>query len=449
MRYRMKKTMQPTYAMAVLGCKANQYDAEQVREVLEAAGLRPVPPREQPDLIVVHTCAVTAEAARKSRQALRRLQGRHPGAQAILTGCAGAVPGFQVPPGVAACIPPGPDWPLRLGRALAELPIPLRPAGIPTSADALTLSRFAGHARAFLKIQDGCNIGCSYCIVPALRGPPRDRPADTVVSEARDLAAAGHREIVVSGISVGLYGRSGSNGSLADLLRRLNEIPGIERLRLSSLHPEELTDGLLDVWASSPKMMPHLHLPFQSGSDRILQAMRRGYTAAQFLGAVDRARWKLEDPAITTDAIAGFPGESEEDFSRTIEVARQAGFSRMHVFPYSARPGTAAARLDGRVAFAAVKERARTLRDVAGDLALAFHRRFIGKTAQVLVEGWHPDGHVCEGHAERYFAVRFRGHGDLVGQIVSVRLMEASAEGLVAVMGGGSAVARASGPCLG
>ncbi|MBN1269938.1 MAG: MiaB/RimO family radical SAM methylthiotransferase, partial [Kiritimatiellae bacterium] len=294
--------------------------------------------------------------------------------------------------------------------------------------DELPIERFAGHTRAFLKIQDGCDIGCSYCIVPSLRKAPRDKDPDLILKEARALAASGHKEIVVSGVSVGLYGR-GRDVSLADVMRKLIGVPGIERLRLSSLHPADLGDTLCRVWPSSAKMMPHVHLPLQSGSDRILAAMRRGYTVAEFMGAVERARAALDEPAFTTDVIVGFPGETEEDFDHTLEVCRQVGFSRIHVFPYSVRPGTAAAELPGRVAADKVRERSRTLRKLGAELAQAFHEKFVGREVRVLVESCADDG-TCEGHAERYFTARFAGRPEFLRQVVPVRIVGAGAEGV-------------------
>jgi threonylcarbamoyladenosine tRNA methylthiotransferase MtaB len=306
-------------------------------------------------------------------------------------------------------------------------PVRTAPAS-PTDLDHLPVREFQGHARAFLKVQDGCDIGCSFCIVPRLRRKPRDKPIELVVEEARTLASNGHRELVVSGVSVGLYGKEDGGPNLAEVLRRIIALPDVERIRLSSLHPREVTEELLEAWASSPKMMPHVHLPLQAGSNRVLEAMRRNYSAEEFLAAVERARAALDDPAFNTDVIVGFPGETAEDFEETRRVSREAEFSRMHIFPYSVRPHTTAARLPDRVSSTEAKARARQLKEDAASLALAYARRFEGQTASVLAENFDPDTGRYDGYTERYIPVSFTGPPGLRGDVVKVRLTRAGTD---------------------
>ena len=396
----------PRYRVRVLGCKVNQYEAQQIRQVLAWRGYRPAAGGEQADVLVLHTCAVTDEAVRKSRQLLRRGRG---GGRLVVSGCAAAAGLIEEPGMDLALVPPGADWLERLAAA-----VPAR-AEAPGEMPGL-LASFDGHHRAFLKIQDGCDIGCSYCIVPHLRGPSRDKPMKEILAEARQLVAAGFRELVVTGISIGLYGKT-AGGSLAQVVRALQGVEGIARIRISSLHPGELKDDLLAVWAQSARMTPHVLLPLQSGSDRILSAMRRGYSRDEYRHAVRRVQEALEEPALNTDILVGFPGETEKDFRDTVDVCREAGFSRIHVFGYSPRPGTPAAE-QAPLPPEVVRERCEIVRELAAKQAAEFALRFVGTTASVLIEH-HDAGGRGHGYTERYLPVVVEGpappcHGQTV-----------------------------------
>jgi len=380
-----------TYKVHVLGCKVNQYDAQQLRCLAEAMGLHKAEEHQNADVLIVHTCGVTAKALRKSLQAVRKLYAAHNEPLLIVTGCGTAVSDFEAPAKAVCCIPPAPGWLRQVAATLRNAFPELIALDVPAHADEFPVKSFSHHARAFLKIQDGCDNACSYCIVPSLRGPSRDKKLEVILGEAQALARSGYREIVVSGVSVGLYGRRGGP-SLADVMQALVDLPETQRLRLSSLHPNELTPALLDVWAGSPKMMPHVHLPLQAGSDKILAQMNRGYTQVEFLAAIKRVRKALDRPAFTTDVIVGYPGESDADFIETLEVCRQAHFSRMHIFPYSPR-------------------------------------QFSGEPIQMLVERCH-DG-LCRGYSDHYIPVSFEGPESLQGEIVPVLAQELSAHGII------------------
>lgn len=406
-----------TFSVHVLGCKVNQYEAAQIASFLTELGLRPARGGAPPDVAVVHSCAVTAAAARESARWIHRL--RAAGARAVIaSGCAAAAGEAD------AAVRAGPGWAAELQRLLARY-APMPAAGAPQLDN--PLRRFGGHTRAFLKIQDGCDLGCSYCIVPSLRGPPRDKPLAIIVREARDLVAAGHIEIVLSGVSVGLWGR-GSGGRLSDVVRAVCRTEGLGRLRLSSLHPAELSDDLLAAMAEHPAVAPHVHLPLQSGSDRILAAMRRGYDRAAFLAAVAAARRRLDRPSFTTDVIAGFPGETEADFSATLATCQEVGFARLHIFPYSARPDTPAAAMPGAVPAAAVQDRCRRLREAARVWETATREAWVGETVEVLGEQ-HEDGCIS-GYSERYLPARFEGSADRLGRLTRLRIESADARGL-------------------
>jgi threonylcarbamoyladenosine tRNA methylthiotransferase MtaB len=362
---------------------------------------------------------------RKSLQTVRRMAAQYPEALVIMTGCGTALPDFVPPlPGMQV-VCPGPGWLVRCADIVRCQVTTCKEISLSSSADDYLLTDFQEHTRAFLKIQDGCDNHCGYCIVPALRGPSRDKPLGNIVREAQQLAAAGKTEIVVTGVSIGLYGQHGGP-NLAAVLRALESVPGIRRLRMSSLHPGELTVELLEVWAASRRLMPHVHLPLQSGSTRILKAMRRGYTREDFLDAVERVQHGLNHPALTTDVIAGYPGENSKDFDQTMALCRQVGFSRMHVFPYSQRPGTQADRISA-VPGPKVQNRCEQLRLLAGDMAKTFNQQMIGCVLQVLVESAAHG--CCRGYSERYVPVEFAGGSQWVNRIVPVEVKEADEHG--------------------
>ncbi len=416
-----------TYRVEVLGCKVNQAEARRIAAMLEAAGLVAAAPGAAADIGVVHTCAVTRAAAAKSARRARRTAGEV--RRLIVTGCAGAeglLPG-SVP--ASAVVPPGAGWPRALAAALEALSPPLPLPDAWREAEGPPVERFGGQARAFLKVQDGCDRQCTYCIVPSLRGPPRDRPLPAVRAEARALAAAGHAELVVCGVSVG---RCGSNGGapLVEVLRTVARVPGVRRIRLSSLHPAELDDGLLAFWAACPRMAPQLHLPLQSGSDAVLHRMGRGTTVARFRAAVARVRARLDRPAITTDVMVGFPGETGDDFARTVAFCREIGFARLHVFPFSPRPGTPAAGLRPQVDRETVRRRARELGAVAAGLALDAHRAAVGTVVEALGETRDPATALWSGYTERYLPIAYPGPPGPAGRLVRLRVTSAGPRGL-------------------
>ncbi len=423
----MNENILQTYWVNVLGCKVNQYDAQQIEQLLEGFGLQKPTTSDDADVIVIHTCGVTAAAAQKSRQTIRRMQRDNPLAQIIVTGCAADDELTQVDHPPVARVPAGADWLQHLSEQLGQLELPSSGPPGTIETDAFPITSFGHHTRAFLKVQDGCDIGCSFCIIPQLRKAPRDKAIDAAVTEATLLTEKGYREIVVTGVSVGLYGRDTSS-SLAELLRHLVDIPNIGRLRLSSLHPGELTDELLEVWAASSSIMPHLHLSLQSGSDAVLHDMRRGYTANEYFDAVERARAVLDNPAFTTDVIVGFPGETDAYFDEGYTFCKRIGFSQMHLFTYSPRPKTMAAKMGRQINGAVASERSERLRQLGEEMALAYHRQFLGQSIEVLVEG-SKDG-MAHGYSKHYIPVEFQIPEAVRGQVISVNATEAGNTGL-------------------
>jgi threonylcarbamoyladenosine tRNA methylthiotransferase MtaB len=429
----MGKKMITSYWIEVLGCKVNQYDARQIADLLNRFGLKEAVSPKKADLLLVHTCGVTAAAAQKSRQSIRKLERKNPKAVLLVTGCAAPEHLTGVENNTLSRVPAGPGWLQELAKTVKKLSTPSSPDIESIQTDEFSISDFGSQTRAFLKVQDGCDIGCSYCIVPQLRKKPRDKPLKIAVSEAKRMAEKGYREIVITGVSVGLYGRGGED-SLADLLEAILQIKELERIRLSSLHPAELTPQLLEIWASSPRVMPHFHLSLQSGSNAILSAMRRGYTAEEYLEAVNRARSALENPAFTTDIITGFPGETEAHFEETFSFCHQVGFSQMHVFTYSPRPKTHAAKMKHQVPGDLASIRAERLRKLGKELAHSYHRKFIEKTVPVLVEN-EKEG-ICSGYSPQYIPVEFPASEEFEfrGKIVQVKGLEASEKALLGQM---------------
>ena len=367
------------------GCKANQYDTQLLREALGRRGWSSS--GEAAELVVINTCTVTAEAGRKARQLIRRIHREEPGARICVTGCLAELEqeALRALPGV--------EWvlegsearrPGRLLETLGEAPDEVADElGIPAG-----ISAFHGHQRAFLKIQDGCDQACSFCIIPKARGASHSRPAEEIAPELGRLVRAGHAEIVLCGIHIGHWGREWGGG-LADLLARLVAIEaGVNRpfrLRLSSIEATEVNEPLLEVMAAHPeRIAPHLHLPLQSGDDRVLKAMNRWYTGAEYLAAIERVRTRLDEPALSADVIVGFPGEDSELFENTARLVEAAGLTRLHVFPFSPRPGTAAAELPPGAPPEQLREWKGRLAGLAARLAAAFARRLDGREELVV-----------------------------------------------------------------
>jgi threonylcarbamoyladenosine tRNA methylthiotransferase MtaB len=415
--------------LVTLGCKVNQYETQYVKETLEANGYREAADHEPADLCVVNTCTVTMEGDAKSRQLVRRLHKANPSAAIVVMGCYATREPAAVArlPGVTRIITDK----TRLAEELLPFGVERLPRGI---------RRFDGHQRAFVKVQDGCVLNCTYCIIPRVRPGLRSRPADEIADEIAGLVAGGRREIVLTGIHLGHYGIDLSRGRpksdwcrLWNLVERLDNLDGDFRIRLSSLEAAEVRDDLVAAIASSRRVVPHLHLCLQSGSDAVLARMRRRYRRAGFVERCRRIRQALDLPALTTDVIVGFPGETDADFAATCDVVREVGFSKIHVFSWSPRRGTPAAMLDDRVPPLVIARRREELQALAGQLAGEYYRRLVGRRLDVLVEGADPQrpGHV-RGTSCRYAPVTFEAQAQaLIGQRAQVRAVGAAMDVLV------------------
>ncbi|MFL5246021.1 MAG: tRNA (N(6)-L-threonylcarbamoyladenosine(37)-C(2))-methylthiotransferase MtaB [Gemmataceae bacterium] len=423
------KTASRTCRLLTLGCKVNQYETQFVKEMLEANGYREAVAQEQADLCVVNTCTVTSEGDAKSRQTVRRLAQENPLAAIVVMGCYATRDPESVArlPGVAKVI-------TDKDKILDEL----RPFGV--TRQTRGISRFDGHQRAFVKVQDGCLLHCSYCIIPQVRPTVRSRPIEDIVEEVQRLTSGGCQEIVLTGIHLGHYGVDLSLGKpkaqwqrLWHLLEELCRLPGDFRIRLSSLEAAEARDDLVNAMAAHIRICPHLHLCLQSGSDRILGLMKRRYRSAGFLERCRRIREALPNPSFTTDVIIGFPGEEEADFEATLKVVREVGFSKVHIFSYSPRQGTPAALLRQTASPATVAARRRRLLDLEAEVRARFLENCVGQSLDVLVEGPDPiRTGWARGTSCRHVPVSFPGHVPaLLRRRVTVRAVQAAPDGLI------------------
>ena len=418
-------------AITTLGCKVNQVESAALDNAFAAAGCALVDFREQADIYVVNSCAVTARAGQQSRQVLRNALRRNPEARVLITGCYA-----QIAADTLRAIDPRV---LLIGNshkeelvavALGRAPAPaLVPMAEKQGVFALPVRHFPGHSRAFLRIQDGCSNFCSYCIVPYTRGRSRSLPLQQVMQQAGLFAEAGYREIVVTGINVGRYGLDlAENETIVTVLARLcTAFPEI-RFRLSSIEPPEIDAALLDMAAAHPNCMPHFHIPLQSGDDRVLAAMRRRYRSADFAGRVQALRARLPLAAVGCDVLTGFPGETEAQAANTRALLQECAVSFLHVFPYSRRPGTPAAGMPDQVPAGSKSERAGLLRKLDADLRRHFYAANLGRVLRILVERRRADG-MLEGFSENYIPVRLAGPEALVGKIAAVRLLRVDAGG--------------------
>ena len=386
--------------IANLGCKVNQAEMDAVERLLRARGVDVLDPRERADLVVVNTCTVTGIADRKSRQAVRRARRNNPAARVLVTGCSAAVD----PEALAAADPAASIFDNESkGELLAELAALLEPSGGRPMTGPAGMGGSVDRTRAFVKIEDGCSFHCTYCIIPRARGPARSVAAVAVLADVERAVAAGHREIVLTGINAGTYSDAGMG--LPGLVRRVLAETTVERIRLSSIEPQHVTDELLAVWVDSGgRCLPHFHIPLQSGDDMILRRMGRRYDTASYAALAARVRRAMPGAAVRADVIAGFPGEDDAAWARTLAFLRSLELAGVHVFRYSARPGTPAARMVGQVDSGTKKRRAAEGLALAAAARASFAARQVGREANVLFERPLGDGRWL-GHAATHLLV--------------------------------------------
>jgi threonylcarbamoyladenosine tRNA methylthiotransferase MtaB len=426
---RMQRAQGPKVAFTTLGCRLNQAESDLMAEDLAAHGVAPVGAGESPDVIVINTCTVTREATKASRTAIRKLIRSHPGAKVVVVGCYAVSDPEEVESidGVDAVLHN--DDKERFAEILGTKPrlAPLLQIGMAQER------KLPYRVRANLKVQTGCDEWCSFCIIPTTRGPLRSLDEDGLVSEARARAAAGARELVLTGVHLGKYGyeRGGNERDLIRLLRRLLDIDGVWRLRLSSILSRHLTGELISFIADEPRICRHLHVPLQSGDDGVLRAMHRPYDTGEYLSSISRAEEALPGLALATDIIVGFPGETDAAFEATMDVVRRVRFSKLHVFRYSARPGTAAVDMAGEIPPEVKKERSKRLIDLGNEIRRRFLGEHLNRPLEVLVEDERvvEGTGVCSGQTDDYVRVWFEGE-DLLSSMVQVEGNEIRADGI-------------------
>lgn len=423
--------MAKSAAIYTLGCKVNQYESSAIADLFRQSAYEIVDFEEQADVYVINTCTVTHLGDRKSRQIIRRAAKQNPGAVIAVTGCYA-----QTSPGEVLEIP-GVDLVIGtkdkskivdLVEAYARGKGPVNAVEDIMGTDCfeeLPVPTEQGKTRAFLKIQEGCNSFCAYCIIPYARGPVRSRLPENVISSAAALIEQGFKEIVLTGIHIGAYGQDFADKQidLAWLVERLAKLPGLLRLRLGSVEPHDINDALINAVAENPNVCRHLHIPLQSGDDEVLARMKRRYNTKQFLDLINKIYQSINGIAITSDVIVGFPGETEENFANTMKTVAGSGFAGIHVFKYSPRKGTVAATMTDQVEPQEKEERSKRLIELGHYLAGKFAQGQVGKKITVLVEQPHEKNHsLWEGHTDTYLKVIFPGTESLRGELVKVQI---------------------------
>jgi len=422
-------------AFHTLGCKVNHYETEAIWQLFKENGYSRTEFEKQSDVYVINTCTVTNTGDKKSRQVIRRAVRQNPDAVICVTGCYAQTSPAEIMaiPGVDIVV--GTQERTKMLDYIQQYKTERKPINAVGNImknrvyEELDVPSFTDRTRASLKIQEGCNNFCTFCIIPWARGLMRSRDPQEVVRQAQQLVDAGYMEIVLTGIHTGGYGEDLKDYNLAQLLRDIeNNVKGLKRLRISSIEASQLSDEVIDVLRDSKIVVRHLHIPIQSGSDTVLKRMRRKYTMEFFANRLDRLRVALPDLAITSDVIVGFPGETEEEFMETFNFIRDQKFSELHVFPYSKRTGTPAARMENQVDEDVKNERVHRLITLNDQLAVEYASRFEGEVLEIIPEEAYKldsAANMVEGYTDNYLKVVIPGSEDLIGKLVRVKITKA------------------------
>lgn len=410
-------------AIHTLGCKVNTYESEAMLRLFKQNGYEEVPFKEEADVYVINTCTVTNTGDSKSRQMIRKAIRKNPQATVCVVGCYSQVAPKEIEQIEGVSVILGTQFRNEIVDLVKQYQQDKKM--IVKVADVMQLRTFEdlnidyfSNTRAFLKIQDGCNNFCTYCIIPYARGRVRSRNPESVLNQAKELVLHGYYEIVLTGIHTAGYGEDLDNYSFYDLLVDLSKIEGLKRLRISSIETSQIPDEMIDLIASSKVIVDHLHVPLQSGCDETLKRMNRKYNCASYFDKLTKIKKKIPDMVFTTDVIVGFPGETEEEFKKTYEFIKKVGFTQLHVFPYSPRKGTPAAKMSQQVDERVKHERVSQLIALSHQLNDAYARSQIGKTLRVLFEK-KEDGYYV-GHGDNYLLVQVQSDSELIGQIKNV-----------------------------
>lgn len=415
-----------TVSFSTLGCKVNQYESEALAEIFEAKGFTVLPSGEAADIIIVNSCTVTAESNRKVRQTVRKLRRKAPEALIVLTGCmAQAFPEECKEIKEANLIIGNSHYdklPDICINTLNQMTDCICVVPHEKGYTDIGVSKLTEHTRGYIKIEDGCNRFCSYCIIPYARGRVRSRSLESIKKEAEALATAGYKEAVLVGINLSAFGLDTGN-ELCDAVEVVSSVDGIKRVRLGSLECDQISDNALEKLAANEKFCPQFHLSLQSGCDKTLKEMNRKYDTAFYKDLVARIRAKFQNPTITTDIMVGFMGESDEDFKKSCDFIKEIGFARSHVFVYSVREGTAAAKRTDKVSPEIQQQRAKVMQKICENTEKEFLQSQIGTLAKVLLENV-TDG-VWEGYSENYTRIKIPNLTAAEGDIITVRITAA------------------------
>lgn len=412
-------------AFITLGCKVNQYETNEMKCRLRDAGFEITDPKNDADIYIVNSCTVTAESSRKSRQALRKVRGEHPEAVTVLTGCYSQAFAEEVSRFDEADIVLGNKTNIHLEEKIREFLknkekiVDVEPHEKNDLYCGSTVSEFEGHTRAYVKIQDGCNRYCTYCIIPKSRGFSRSKPLADIQKELDAIAENDYKEVVFVGINLSAYGLD-TGYNICDALQLAQDTDGIERFRLGSLEPDHITDEVIERLAQMDKFCPQFHLSLQSGCDTILKRMNRHYDTAEYTALCDKLKATFPDLSLTTDIIVGFPGETREYFNETVEYAQKTGFMKVHVFPFSPREGTPAWNYDNKIDNAEKAERCKILQSECDKIREKFMESLSGKTEEVLFET--PKNGMQHGYTKNYTPVALKSDVPLTGKILRIRI---------------------------
>lgn len=422
-------------ASFALGCKVNQYESEAIAELFAEKGYEIVGIDEEADVYVINTCTVTNFGDKKSRQLIRKVKRQNENAIVAVVGCYAQTAPQELMKVEGVNLVIGTKDRAKIVEMVEHYDISRGVENHVTDImkervfEPLSIQKLANRTRAYLKIQDGCSQYCSYCIIPYARGPIRSREPQEVLAEVRRLADNGFKEVVLTGIHVASYGKDRRDTSLLEILRQVHEVEGIERIRFSSIEPNVVTEEFAQAIAELPKVCDHFHLSLQSGCDKTLKEMNRKYDTEKYRQAAATLRKYLPHVALTTDIIVGFPGETEEDFQASYDFAKEIGFAKIHVFPYSPKRGTPAAARKDQLPNAVKSERSHKLIELSDRMAADFLREYVGQDVAVLYERMVEDG-IYEGHTTNYVKVRGRSEKDMTNKICKTHITKAEAEEL-------------------
>lgn len=424
----------PTVAFYTLGCKVNFYDTEAIWQLFKNEGYEQVDFESTADVYLINTCTVTNTGDKKSRQIIRRAVRRNPDAVIAVTGCYAQTSPAEIMAIEGVDLVIGTQDRDKIISYVDQIHSDRKPVNAVRNImktrdfEELNVPDFSERTRAFLKIQEGCNNFCTFCIIPWSRGLSRSRDPQSVIEQAKQLVASGYKEIVLTGIHTGGYGDDMENYNLTSLLWDLDKVEGLERIRISSIEASQIDDAMIDVLNRSSKMCRHLHIPLQAGEDSVLKRMRRKYTIEQFAAKIKRLHEAMPGVAITTDVIVGFPGETEEMFESGYRFMEELGFAEMHVFPYSKRTGTPAARMDDQVDEEVKNERVHKLIDLSERMQLQYAKQYVGEVLDVIPERDYkgaPGSGLVMGYSDNYIQVVFEGDESLIGKLCRVKITEA------------------------